>query len=166
MMPGGIGLNAPCRVERDKASRGDVSETKTRRRDRAAAGNKGKRKKVRTRRRRGRNPVGQGHPPSAIPDDRGVATGRTLRPWNPAPKRRWRENERASCRMIFRSPFVPLASLVSPLPLKSIYLPTYSRQLDRSARRQNRASWCATQCDCNAISMRTARVAHRVACGS
>lgn len=53
------------RVERDKASRGDVGETRTRPRDETAAGYKGKRKKARTRRRRGRNPVGQGHPPSA-----------------------------------------------------------------------------------------------------
>lgn len=117
-----------------------VSETRTRPRDGAAAGNKGKRKKARTRRRRGRNPVGQGYPPSAIIE--GQPRGGRYGPGVPLLNVGC---ERASEPRAGRS-FEPPSSLSPPLslhpslPLKSIYLPTYSRQLDRSARRQNRAS--------------------------
>lgn len=57
-----------------------------------------------------------------------------LRPWSPAPKRRWRASERASCRMIFRSPFVPLVSLVPSPPEIDIF--TYLLSTARPIRAQ------------------------------
>lgn len=113
-----------------------VSETRTRPRDGAAAGNKGKRKKARTRRRRGRNPVGQGHPLSAIIEGqpRGGRYGPGVPLLNVGCER---ASERASCRTIFRTPFIPLATFVpSSLSSPEIDISTYLLSTARPIRAQ------------------------------
>jgi len=132
-MPGGIGSDAPCKVERDETSERDEDAT-TRW---SSSGEQREEEEgedatpARQESRRSRSPT--------IGHHRGPTKGWPLRPWSPAPKRRLRASERASfVQDDLSNPLHPSRHLCPFIPLfpwnRYIYLLSTARPIRAQAK--------------------------------